>query len=110
MRGFVDAYNSGDIDAVMAFFTDESVMTGHPFTAEAAGPIAIRAVQSEDLASAATGAAYTISNVEVSVTTVTWDHVWNNNVGQQWCGVGHNAVIEDGKILSWTWPEPFLCP
>lgn len=101
---YVAAYNSGDIDAVMEVFTEESVVYGHPFSSESAGLTAIRSVQVSDLSAGATTDAYSISNVEVSGDTVTWDHVWVNSGGEEFCQVGQTAVIDDGKILTWTWP------
>lgn len=104
IEAYVTAYNAGDIDAVMALFSEESVITGHPFRAEAAGLAAIRGLKAEEFDIKATDNAYTISNVEVASNTVTWDHVWINEDGEQYCYQGQRAVVEDGKILSWTWP------
>ena len=108
---YVEAYNSGDIDAVMAVFTDNSVVYGHPFSPESAGLTAIRSVQIDDLAAGAATDAYSISNVEVNGDTVTWDHVWVSSSGDEICQEGQTAVIEDGKILTWTWPSAdSTCP
>ena len=103
IEDYVAAYNSGDADAVMVLFSEESVITGVPFF-ESAGLTAIRAVQILDINAAATEDAYTISNVEVTGNTVTWDHVWIDRAGDEFCLEGQSAVIEDGKILLWTWP------
>lgn len=99
------AYNNGDIDAVMALFSEESVVTGHPFSSESTGLLAIRNLHLQDIAAAAEEDAYEISNTEVSGDTVTWDHVWTNSAGDEYCISGQSAVIEDGKIVSWTWPD-----
>jgi hypothetical protein len=49
--------------------------------------------------------------LEVLGNTVTWDHVIANNQGDEFCVTGHSAVIEDGKIISWQWPDGgFDCP
>jgi hypothetical protein len=101
---YVAAYNNGNIDAVMAVFTEDSVVYGHPFGPESAGLAAIRSVQTTDLAAGASTDAYSISNIEVDGDTVTWDHVWVNSEGGSYCQVGQSAVIKDGKILTWTWP------
>lgn len=111
IEDYISAYNSGDIDAVMTLFSEESVVTGHPSEARSEGLDAIRSVQEGDIAAAATSNAYTISNVDVSGDTVTWDHVWTNSTGNQFCQQGHDAVIKDGKILTWDWPGGgFSCP
>lgn len=99
------AYNSGDIDAVMELFTEESVVTGHPFADQSEGLDAIRGVQIEDIASAAGQNAYTFSNVEVDGDRVTWDSQWVNDEGDRFCQTGHSAFIENDRILSWQWPS-----
>ena len=105
IEDYTAAYNAGDIDAVMALFSEESVVTGHPFEASSAGLAAIRAVQVDDINAAATDNPYTISNLDVSGDTVTWDHVWTSADGEQFCQQGHRAVTKDGKILTWAWPD-----
>lgn len=102
---YIAAYNSGDIDGVMALFSEESVITGHPFSASSTGLAEIRALHGRDMAIAASENAYTISNVEVTGDTVTWDHVWTNSEGNDFCQFGQSAVVEEGIILSWTWPS-----
>jgi len=57
------------------------------------------------MAAAASENAYTISNVEVSGNMVTWDHLWVNEVGEEYGQVGQSAVVEEVIILSWTWPD-----
>jgi len=111
IEAYVAAYNAQNIEAVMAFFTEESALIGHPFGAEARGISLIRNVQVQDMIAASdsdaftgVGDAYTISNVEVAGDTVTWDHVWVNNRGQEYCAQGQRAVIKEGTILTWTWP------
>jgi hypothetical protein len=104
IASYTTAYNSGDIDAVMAVYTENSVVYGHPGTSEAAGLTAIRTMETADLSAAAsTDNPYSISNVEVDGDTVTWDQVWVNYDDNDWCREGQSAVIKDGKILTWTW-------
>lgn len=111
VEGYIAAYNEGDIDEVMAFFTEDSVVIGHPFAPESSGLAEIRAVQIRDLLAAAAEDPYTISNVEVSGNTVTWDHVWVSDAGESYCQYGHKAVVEDGKFVSWRWgvADGFSC-
>ena len=101
---YTAAYNSGDINAVMAVFTEDSVVYRFPGTPEASGMTAIRRLSTDDLAQAASTDAYSFSNIEVDGDTVTWDHLWVDKEGRNWCMEGHSAVIKDGKILTWTWP------
>lgn len=108
---YIAAYNTGDIDGLMAVFSEQSVITGHPMAARAEGLEAIRNMQIQDLNAAAVVDAYSISNVNVSGKTVTWDHVWTSGDGREFCQKGHTARIEDGRILTWTWPSGgFDCP
>lgn len=104
IEDYAAAYNSGDIDAIMELFTEESVVTGHPFANRSQGLTAIRAVQADDRASAATDNPYTFSNIETTNDTVTWDSEWISDDGGRFCQAGHTAVIKDDKILTWTWP------
>jgi len=57
------------------------------------------------MATAAAKNAVVISNVEVSGNTVTWDQVQTVDLGARFCTDGESAVIEDGKILTWTSPD-----
>lgn len=69
-------------------------------------------MQIQDMNAAATEDAYTVSNVEVTGNTVTWDQVWISGAGDEHCLEGQSAVIEDGKIVLWTWPagDGVPCP
>jgi len=110
IRDHFAAYNSGDIDAVMAFYTEESVVTGHPVGSPQRGLGFIRSYAIQDRGAAAEVDPYTISNVEALGNTVTWDHVWIDGAGNRRCVEGLSAVIEDGKIVSWLWPDTdFVC-
>lgn len=104
LNDYVTAYNSGDIDAVMALFTEESTITGHPTNSSATGLTAIRALHVEDMSAAADTDAYSISNVQVTGNNVKWDHIWTNSTGNQFCKTGQSTVTEGGKIVLWTWP------
>ncbi len=106
IEDYTAAFNAGDIDAVMALFSEESVLSGHPFGIgfESTGLSAIRALQVEGMGITTREDALTISNVEVTGNTVTWDDVLTSDGGAQFCIQGHSAVVEDGKILTWAWP------
>ncbi|MBT8203278.1 MAG: hypothetical protein HKN74_05210 [Acidimicrobiia bacterium] len=109
-----DAYNAGDIDAIMALFTDQSTVTGFPGEdleprPPTTGIDALRLVHLFDLSHAANEDAYTFYNIEVNGTTITWDHEWKSNEGLRGCGQGHSAVVEDGKFASWVFAEFGFC-
>lgn len=112
LDAYLSAYNAGDIDGVMALFSEESVVIAHPtqdyvgepFATESRGLAEIQDLHMADLNAAANENAYTISNVEIIGNTVTWDHLWVNSQGMEFCKSGNEAVIEDGKFVSWTFP------
>ena len=105
LNAYVAAYNSGDIDQLMTVFSEESEIVDHPFSGLVAGLEEIRSVHVEEFEFSAAENAYTVSNVEVLDNSVTWDHVWVNGGGDSYCMEGHTAVVEGGKILTWTWPN-----
>ena len=116
ITAYRDAYNAGDIDAIMALFTEQSTVTGYPNgnlgpRPPSTGIDTIRLHHLLDLSHAAEVDAYAFSNIEVDGNTVTWDHVWNSNSGLRGCGQGHSAVVENGKIISWVFAEfgPQFC-
>ena len=125
IEAYGEAFNAGDLDAVMALFSEASVVVDHwraadsPFRAaspllagEALGPFFIESLGGADLveavppdAEAVPENALRISNVEVSGNTVTWDEVYTSGVGFRICSDGVTAVIEDGTIMTWTYPD-----
>ncbi len=104
---YAEEYNADDMDALMELFSEESVIIGHPESTRAEGLTFIREVQVSDRGYAALEDPYTFSNIEVTGTAVTWDQVWHSNEGETFCAVGQSAVVEDGVILLWTWPDNF---
>ncbi len=105
IHAYVAAYNSGDLDAVVAVFADDASITGHPSNSGGRlGQEFVRALHFQDLTY---GNGYTVSNVETSGNTVTWDSVWGNGIG---CVEGHTSVVEGDKIVSWVWGTEFDCP
>jgi len=104
VESYFEAYNNDDFDEVMTHFTNESVIVGHPtdFDPEAADINSIRRLHREDLRFEEQ---YRISNVEVDGNTVTWNSIW----GEDGCVKGQQAVVKDGKIVSWLWGEFVEC-
>jgi hypothetical protein len=105
INDYVAAYNSGDVDKAMVLFTEDSTITGHPTGTGSANSLdEIQALHLQDLSY---GRGYTISNVETSGNTVTWDTVWGDNYG---CVEGHTTVTNGDKIVSWSWGTVVNCP
>ena len=105
VESYIEAYNAGDLGLVMTHFTQDSVITGHPtgLSSVTNGLAAIRRLHTQDLSF---DVGYVISNVETSGDTVTWDSVW----GDDGCVQGQSTVVEDGKMVTWTWGEFVDCP
>ena len=99
----VEAYNAGDIDALVELFSDESVIENHPFSPRTVGPAPIRVLMTQDRDSAASQDPYTIENLQVEGNVVTWDHRWTREDFEVFCKRGQSATIENGKIITWTW-------
>lgn len=105
IEAYISEYNAGDLDGVMAMFSEDAVLTGHPFAARATGRAAIRSVHADEVGGPGK---YTISNLEASGSTVTWDHVWageRDGGAFAFCVEGHSATVDDGRITSWSWPD-----
>jgi len=102
-----EALNAKDLDAVIALFTEESTFSGHPAMYDGSGLTSIRALHAIDTAMTTDFDAYEFRNVETIGNTVTWDHHRTNADGDVDCGEGHRAVVDDGKILSWTYAPQF---
>lgn len=102
---YIDAYNAGDVDAAVALFADDAVITEHPMAQQAEGPDEIRALVVADIEQSDQGGdSYEISNLQVTGSTTTWDHRWKSDGGNVCTATGHEAVIEDGKIITWVFP------
>lgn len=110
LEAYVAAYNAANIDDIVELFDEDAVIAAHPggtFT----GTDQIRALHLEE---ADGTVSYTISNIEVDGSVVTWDHVWSgvedNGDSFENCVNGHTATVENGQIVSWTWPPTdFQC-
>lgn len=110
VQSFVDAYNANDIDAVVALFAEDAVLRGHPSGPPEAEGETIRNVFAASLGESASEEPYQVSNVQVENNTVTWDFVFTDSNGVEYCTDGHSAVIEGGKVVSWDFADPQRCP
>lgn len=117
LDAFVSAYNSDDLEGVMALFAEDSHMVAHPVNAFAVGASEIRRAFSEDVGQ---GLSVTISNVKVedfpadeaagveAYSAVRWEQTWKtvvNGEAKEVCRSGPNlATISEGTIyrLNWT--------
>ena len=121
LDAFVAAYNAEDLEGVVAFFDDGSVMTAHPAGPVAGGAVEIEGVFADDVG---LGLSTAVSNVSVEVfpadevtgsesySWVRWDQTWwSNENGQtdEFCWSGHSAVISNGTFARLNWSR-FECP
>ena len=91
---------------MMAFFAEDAVMINGAERTE--GAEAIRAeLLAEFGVHAPGGEAYSISNLVVSDNTAIWDHLFKGTA-HTCVGTGNEAVVEDGKIVMWTFAS-FTC-
>lgn len=108
IQAYAEAVNADDLAAVLALFTEGSVIVNRPgASTDMTGLDAIRIDHMTELLATAS---VTISNVVATGDTVTWDSVYVEEDGVGLCGEGHSAIIADGKILTWTWPTLQFCP
>ena len=107
VEGYVAAYNAQDIDRVMAFFAEDAVIINGAEQFEGA-----EAIRKEELGGfilhAPGGAAYSVSNLVVADNVVTWDRLFKGTA-HTCVGTGDKAVVEDGKIVMWTFATPITC-
>ena len=117
VEGYYEALNAGDVAAIMEFFSEESEIVNHPLDLPVTrgGPLrGLAAIQeiaeSDSEFSADQVEPFKFSNVEVSGNTVTWDFriVIENQATN--CSDGHSAIVENGKILLWTFAPQHPCP
>ena len=114
IAGFYAAFNAGAPEAVMAFFTEESEITNHPFdTVNRGGPLtgltAIDGVLEEEYGFWEVVTPYTVGNIEVAGDTATWDTVAGPGTDAPVCTEGHQAVVRGGQIITWTFGSQKLC-
>ena len=114
LAAYQEARNSGDMDALMAFYSDDAVVTNAPFDSISTGedePVAtgvdeIRALESERPSFQRPEDATEFINVQVSGNRVTFDQTFFNDEEECFGDSGNEVTIEDGKITLYAWgPE-----
>lgn len=104
VRAFEEAYNAGDLEAVLALFSDQAVVTGHPGPGgrqSRQGIVGITQLIEQDMGYRGK---YVFTELGGSGDTVEFTHRWSNSTT---CGTaeGHSMRVVNGKIVDWTWPE-----
>ena len=114
LADFEEARNSGDIDAVMALYTEDAVVENHPAADNgiSTGVAEIRVLELSALRiQGSTGSIEFIDSV-VSGNTVTFKERFHNPAGECFSGGGNEVTVEDGKITRFVWGDeeaPNLC-
>lgn len=108
IQGYLEASNDRDFDGVMEFFSEESTIINHPF-GTAGGIEEIGALHRMDMSASHRSEPSTFDGLQLVDGVVTWDHRWVNNRNEAYCGSGHQAAVEDGKIIRWEFPPRDLC-
>jgi hypothetical protein len=105
--------NAGDVDALMALYADDAVVTNHPADTDntATGVDEIRALESDVPTFQRPEDATEFVNVQVSGDRVTFGNIFFHDTGECFSGSGHEVTVQDDKITLYAWgPEdPSLC-
>lgn len=112
VEAMIAAYNERNLDALMEFFAEDAVVEAASVRTEIhQGAAQIRIAFSVLTDFLEGDEAVTISNVSVDGDTVTWDQIERRTPLEDRCHDGVTAVVIDGKIQRWVWPqETVACP
>lgn len=107
LEQYEQARDASDIDAVIALYAEDAVVTGHPLD-EGSPPIAtgadeIRLLEEQisDLQRAED--ANDFFDPEVSGNTAVFSNQFFTEDGSCYSGSGHEITVEDGQITSYAW-------
>jgi hypothetical protein len=110
LAAYQEARNSGDMDARMALYADDAVITGYPSDSASVGesePVAttdeIRQYESERPSFQRPEDATELFNIQVSGNRVSFDQRFFNDEGDCFGDSGNELTIEDGRITLYDW-------
>ena len=114
LADYVEAFNTGDADAVMVFYAEDAVIEGHPTVdgVTATGKSEILAIEQRMQINQELTGRLEFTNMVVSGNTVTFDDIFHNEEGDCFSGVGHQITVEDDKITLYVFGDldADLCP
>lgn len=120
LAAYVEALNSGDVDAAMAFYADDAVVKDHPADLDdiATGVDEIRSLAETSPRAQGSGDGMEISGLDVSGSTVTFNHrfFWgadgDQSGGSAGCvfSINDKVTVVDGKITLYDWGIPSQTP
>ena len=111
---YQEARNSGDVDAVMAFYAEDAVVESHPLDADevATGVPEIRILEARVPGIQGSTGGIEFTDLVVSGNTVTFKETFFNEEGDCFSGAGNEVTVEDDKITLYIWgqeEDPSLC-
>ena len=114
LSGYQEARNSGDVDAVMAFYAEDAVVENHPLDSDgvANGTLEIRGLEARVPGIQGSTGGIEFTDLVVSGNTVTFKETFYNEDGDCFSGAGNEVTVEDDKITLFVWGEeedPSLC-
>jgi len=113
LADYEDARNSGDVDAVMAFYAEDAVVKDHPRDGDAIanGVDEIRALEAQVPGIQGSAGGIEFTDLVVSGNTVTFNHKFFNASGGCFGGLGGEVTVKDGKITLYDWgpQDPSQC-
>ena len=106
---YVEAFNTGDADAVMVFYAEDAVIEGHLETARASGLATGKSEilpieQRMQINQGSTGR-LEFTNMVVSGNTVTFDDIFINGDGDCFSSTGDKVTVEDDKITLYVYGD-----
>jgi ketosteroid isomerase-like protein len=113
LTDYAEARNSGDVDAVMAFYTDDAAVMDHPLDNDdvATGIDEIRVLQEQIPSRQGSAAGIEYLDIVVSGSTATFSHAFYSSGGGCSGGIDNTVTVEDGKIVLYDWgtADPSQC-
>ncbi len=100
LTDYVEAFNTGDADAVMVFYAEDAVIENHPTVDGelATGKSEILAIEQRMQIHQGSTGRLEFTNMEVSGNTVTFDDIFHNGDGDCFSSTGDKVTVEDDKI------------
>jgi hypothetical protein len=111
LAAYQETRNSGDVDAVMAFYAEDAVVENDDGVATGVSEIRILEAEVPGIQGSTGGIEFT--DLVVSGNTVTFKETFMNEAGDCFSSAGNEVTIEDGKITLYVWGDegdsPSLC-
>lgn len=105
LSGYQEARSAGDLEALMAFYSEDAVVENHPAAdgVTATGVTEIRALELTAIGVQGPTGSIEFTDRTVSGNTVTFKDTFHNSRGECYSGGGHRMTVEDGEITRFVW-------